>query len=510
MASMAEQQPIIPLTLYQKRWIEDKSRFKIGMISRQGGKSFGTALEAVIDCLEHKTKWVFLSAGERQSKELMSTAATHARALNLAISEIEGTFKDGKEEYKQLEIVFTNGSRIIGLPANPATARGHSAHILLDEFAFHKDSRAIWKALFPTVTRGYKIRIISTPQGKKNKFYELWTAKTVQMFDGLNHEYKGERGGYSKHRIDIYAAVKMGLELKDEEGKLIEPEDLRLALNDDEAWAQEYEIDFLDELTAWLTYDLIEGVEDPRVEMSPLWVDQLLAAAIGHHNEWKQSEAQPNFSAGDEIMKNVLFPGELYIGFDVARVRDLSIIWLDELIDGIARTRAIIDLRKQPFGVQRLVLFTLLRLKQVRRCCIDQTGIGADLSERAVELFGTYKVEPITFTSQSKEAMATGIKQSFEDRKDLIPAESNIRQSLHAVKKITTTTGNFRFDADRDEKIGHADHFWAKALAIQARSKPSVDAAATPIAANPDNYHAERRQHAGAPRIRCNRRYRTV
>ncbi|MEA5113030.1 MAG: terminase family protein [Geobacteraceae bacterium] len=493
MALRAEpQKPVIPLTLYQKRWIEDKSRFKIGMISRQGGKSFGTALEAVIDCLEHKTKWVFLSAGERQSKELMATAATHARALNLAVSEIEATFKDGDAEYKQLEIVFPNGSRIVGLPANPATARGHSAHILLDEFAFHKDSRAIWKALFPTVTRGYKIRIISTPQGKKNKFYELWTAKTLQMFDGLEHEWKGERGGYSKHRIDIHAAVKMGLELKDEEGAPIEPEDLRLALNDDEAWAQEYEIDFLDEMTAWLTYDLIEGVEDARVEVFPLWADRLLAAAIAFHSEWKQSENPPVFTAGDEIMRDVLFVGDLYAGFDVARHRDLSIIWLDEDLLGIARTRAVIDLRKQPFGVQRLVLFTLLRLKQMRRCCIDQTGIGADIAEKALELFGSHKVEPITFTAQSKEALATGIKQNFEDKKDCIPAETNIRQSLHSVKKITTSTGNFRFDADRDEKIGHADHFWAKALADQARAKSGAPAAAAPVEQPANNYHAER------------------
>src|SRR5574340_828180 len=144
----------------------------------------------------------------------MATAAIHARAMNAAIREIEGTFLDEKDkpEYKQLEIIFPNGSRIVGLPATPSTARGHSANILLDEFAFHKDSRAIWAALFPTVTRGYKIRIISTPQGKKNKFYELWTAKTLQMFDGTQHEVKNERGGYSKHRVTIEQAVTMGLE----------------------------------------------------------------------------------------------------------------------------------------------------------------------------------------------------------------------------------------------------------------------------------------------------------
>jgi len=468
-------EPLIKLTEYQKRWIEDRSRFKIGMMSRQAGKSFGTSLEAVIDCYERKTKWVFLSAGERQSRELMATAAMHARAIGLAVVELEGTFKEGDSEYKQLEIVFPNGSRIIGLPANPATARGHSAHILLDEFAFHKDSRAIWKALFPTVTRGYMIRIISTPMGKKNKFYELWTAKTLQTFFGLEHEVKGERGGWSKHKVDINDAVEMGLVLMDEDGGQIEPEDLRLALADDEAWHQEYLCEFLDETTAWLPYDLIEGVEDIQLDPMPLWAEELVNAAIDHHEQYKSYENPPPFTAGDSILADVLFPGELYAGFDVARRRDLSIIWLDELIGDLARSRAVIDLKKQPFGVQRLVLFSLLRLPQMRRCCIDETGIGMDLAEKALEIFGENLVEPVTFTPKSKEALATGIRKSFEDRKDRIPADTQIRNSLHTIKKIATSTGNFRFDADREETTGHADHFWAKALCVQARSTPVED-----------------------------------
>jgi phage FluMu gp28-like protein len=467
-------EPLIKLTEYQKRWIEDKSRFKIGMMSRQGGKSFGTSLEAVIDCYEHKTKWVFLSAGERQSRELMSTAAMHARAIGLAVIELEGTFKEGDTEYKQLEIVFPNGSRIIGLPANPATARGHSAHILLDEFAFHKDSRAIWKALFPTVTRGYKIRIISTPMGKKNKFYELWTAKTLQTFNGVEHEVKGERGGWSKHKVDIFDAVAMGLTLVDEDGNEIEPEDLRLALADDEAWHQEYLCEFIDETTAFLTYDLIESVEDVRIDHYPHWAEELVNAAIDFHEEHKSEENPPPFTAGREILADVLFAGDLYLGFDVARRRDMSIIWLDEDSAGVARARAVIDLKKQPFGVQRLVLFSLLRLSRMRRGCIDETGVGMQLAEEALEMFGSHMVEPVTFTPKSKEALANGIKKSFEDQKDRIPAETAIRQSLHTVKKVATSAGNFRFDADREETTGHADHFWAKSLAVMARSNPSA------------------------------------
>lgn len=464
--------PLVPLTLYQQRWVQDDSRLKIGMMSRQSGKSFGTALEAVIDCFKRKTTWVFLSAGERQSKELMAKAAMHAKAMNLAILEISDTFKDENDvrtEYKQLEIIFPNGSRIIGLPANPATARGHSANILLDEFGLHKDSRAIWTALYPSITRGYKIRVISTPLGKKNKFYEIWTGLTLQIWDGLDYRHVGDKGGWSKHKVTIYDAVAMGLELYDDDfNPTSDPEYLRLGLGDDEAWHQEYLCEFIDEATAWLTYDLIESVEDVRLDASPAWLDELLSEAVAYHEEWKTVERPPVSFEAAHILDKALISGDLYAGFDVARHRDMSLIWLDEMVGDTARCRGVANLTKQPFGVQKLVLFALLKHPKMRRCCIDQTGLGAMLAEEAVTMFGSL-AEGVTFTNASKEAMAVGIKRSFQDRRDAIPPDTTIRLSLHTVKKIATAAGNFRFDADRDEKIGHADHFWAKALSVEAR-----------------------------------------
>ena len=50
MASQAK--GIVPLYGYQKRWIEDKSRFKIANKGRQTGFSFGVALEVVLDAVQ--------------------------------------------------------------------------------------------------------------------------------------------------------------------------------------------------------------------------------------------------------------------------------------------------------------------------------------------------------------------------------------------------------------------------------------------------------------------------
>jgi len=83
-------------------------------------------------------------------------------------------------------------------------------------------------------------------------------------------------------------------------------------------------------------------------------------------------------------------------------------------------------------------------------------------------------VEPITFTSANQEALAGLLKQNIEDQQSRIPAENHIRESLHSVKRYQTPTGHFRFDAEKTEKTGHADHFWSKALAVMAASRPAA------------------------------------
>jgi hypothetical protein len=57
--------------------------------------------------------------------------------------------------------------RIKILPANPRTARGFSGDLILDEFAFHDDSTAIWEAAEPILSANpdFLCRIASTPNG---------------------------------------------------------------------------------------------------------------------------------------------------------------------------------------------------------------------------------------------------------------------------------------------------------------------------------------------------------
>ena len=399
----------VQLLKYQQEWVNDDSRFKICDKGRQTGFSFCSALEVVLDCVSHKTMWIILSAGERQSKEYMEKVKLHAKAVGIAAEVLQSTFTMEDKDYKLLEVSFPNGSRALGLPANPDTARGFSGNVILDEFAFHRDARKIWTALLPTITRGYKVRVISTPNGQQGKFYELWN----------NPEW-------SKHFVDIYRARKDGLD--------IDVEALHAACDSEEDWQQEYCGVFLDEASAMITFEMINSCESE--------------------------------DATTELPEPFEPAGDLYLGMDIGRKRDLTVIWLDEKLGDVFWTRMVLILNRQPFRNQRETLYQYLAMPKLRRACLDSTGIGAQLAEEAREKFGS-KVEAVTFTPAVKQDLALYQKECFEDKKCRIPAVKEIRSDLHAVKKIVTTANNIRYDAGRDEN-GHADRFWASALAKHA------------------------------------------
>ena len=337
------------------------------MFARQAGKSFTTTLEIVLDCLEaeargQRTRWVILSRGERQAKEVMNEGIKrHLEAAGVACEVMEVPFD---ATTNALEVILPNGSKITALPANPDTARGFSANVFLDEFAFHQDSRAIWKALFPVISAGWKLRVVSTPNGKGNKFYELIT-------DVKNTEW-------SRHIVDIYQAVSDGLPR--------DIEQLKAGLNDPDAWAQEFELKWLDEASAWLSYDLIHGVEDDFAGL-------------------------PEHYAG----------GLCYVGVDIGIRNDLFVIWVVERVGDVLWTRDIITRRRASFAEQADLLDDVFARYRVLRCCMDQTGMGEKPVEDAQRAHGTNRVEGVVFNTSSKLSLATIGKEAFEDKKTAFP-----------------------------------------------------------------------------------------
>lgn len=439
---------------FQRRWAEDRSLAKIWEASRQIGKTFALTLDAVIETSQSNRpiESVYGSASARQVYKAGREMRKHIRVLKVATDQILTSEKENTEM-----IVFPPGDRILNLvPSNPDTTAGFSGNVYLDEFALHKDSYSIWKAIFPSITRGYRLRIASTHRGKKTKFYELT-----------------RNPKYSLHKTTITDAVADGLDLRDEDGNLITPDDLRALLGDEETWLEEYMVDPQDETTAWLTHAMLFAVEDENIDSAPAWTEKLVERAGEAHRQYKRHRAEPDWweSEARQITAPLAEIGEpLDLGMDIGREKDLSVIWLLARKELAKKTVVVIELKKAPFYVQEKILWALLPYVRTQgRACIDRSGIGRQLAENARDRFGS-KVEEVNFTNENKETLAVGLRDALEDHGILIPKDDAIHTSLHSVKKTTTATGLNRFDAARTDRTGHADHFWALALAEHAGS----------------------------------------
>jgi len=407
----ATPKPFLNLLPYQRQDVESQARFRWSCWSRQSGKSFTKSLRRILRGIQRRRNQIFLSASERQSRELMQKARMHCQTLQMATRQCNSRFFEGTS-MRQLEFVLPNGVRIIGLPANPQTMRGFTGDVFLDEFAMHTDDRAIWASIFPTLLRGNgELDIASTPKGKRNMFYDL----------SLNERFE-------RSTVTLYDAVDQGLE--------VDPADIRSSMADEELFRQEFLCEFLDEATALLTYDQIAACEDATLDK-------------------------------DTPIDGLSADGDLTIGIDVGRKHDLTVIWILERQAETLVTRAVLERRNQPFRVQYRLIREVLSLPDVRRCCIDAGGIGMQLAEAAVEDFGRHRVEAVTFTNTIKNQLSAHLRIAVEDRRIRIPVDQAIRNDWHALERSITERGLVRFDAARSTS-GHADRFWAAALAVRA------------------------------------------
>jgi phage FluMu gp28-like protein len=106
MSVVVPDSPIIEFLPYQKAWIADQSRFKIGMFTRRGGKTFGSCGEIVDDCVKaemdnRKTRWTILSRSETTAKEALEDALKPMTRAYYAV--LKGLSRRGQVRFEQDE-----------------------------------------------------------------------------------------------------------------------------------------------------------------------------------------------------------------------------------------------------------------------------------------------------------------------------------------------------------------------------------------------------------------------
>ncbi len=302
----------------------------------------------------------------------------------------------------------------------PATSN-KLAGTFLDRF------RALIKGESTDIKRDLKVRVVSTFNGRNNKFFTLWE--------------KAKENGYSAHKVTIHDAVADGMPL--------DAEKLRLALDDADIWAQEYECEPMDSSSVLLTYELIAKCESPEAT----------------------TLVSPEFWVGGSR-------GSLVMGLDFARKRDLSVAWTDELVGDVSQAREVLEMRAMSTPDQIELLRP--RIRKCKRVCVDYTGPGVGMGDYLAKEFGEYnpdrhqfgKIELVTFGNANKVEMFTKLRMAFEQGKTRVPINRAIREDLHSMQRVVSPQGNITYRAPHTDD-GHADRCTAKALSEKARTQMS-------------------------------------
>ncbi|MDR2778731.1 MAG: terminase family protein [Puniceicoccales bacterium] len=426
---------------YQVNWILDNSRLKILEKSRQIGMTLATAYGAVrryVSKQNNYDTWV-TSRDELQAKLFIDDCKKFAKILSPACDFFGHRLILEDKIGISTSLEFFNGPSINSLSSNVNAQAGKRGTRILDEFALHSDQKNLYTIALPGITWGGQLEILSTHRGSNNFFNKL----ICEIRDGEN------RKNFSYHCVTLQDALdsgflgklKMRIPESDERFQMSDAEyfdTVRNSCPDNESFLQEYMCVPADDRLAFITSDMVASCEYQADEQ----------------NSW-------------ELYDFSTETGDCFLGIDIARSHDLTVFWLLERRGDVLCTRKVLTMHNVPFSEQEKRLQKFFEIKNLRRICIDQTGIGRQFFERASENFWKYRVEGVTFTNRTKEELAYRLREIFEKKLIKIPGDDFIRADLRSVRRETTFAGNVRFAGDRG-KNGHADRFWALALAIHA------------------------------------------
>lgn len=438
---------------YQAAWIKDHSRLKLMEKARQIGLSWSTAWacdeRTAMQGNKHD-QWVS-SRDDIQARLFIEDCKMWVKVLALAAEDLGEIVLDKEKKFSAYVLEFANGKRIHSMSSNPDAQAGKRGGRVLDEFALNPDPRKLWSIAYPGITWGGELEVISTHRGSKNFFNDLVREAREQ----------GNPKKLSLHRVTLQDALDQGFLWKLQQS--LPADDERQGMDeatyfdftksgcaDEESFLQEFMCEPADDDVAFLEYDLIA------------------AAEYGRGIEWQTKES-----------------GRLFAGIDIGRKKDLTVLWLLELLGDVLYTREVICLQNMRKSEQEAILWPIMA--KCDRVCMDYTGLGIGWGDDAVDKFGSHRVECVTFTGRVKEALAYPVRSKMEDRLLRIPYDKHVRSDLRSVTKQTTAAGNIRFTAERTPD-GHADRFWALALACEAARSPLVEYAYESVGRNNDHY----------------------
>lgn len=401
-------------TAYQATLLEDPRKRIAVRWSRQAGKTTCIALRAIWFALTHPKTLTLIVAPTLRQSMIMSDRIQDFLA---------GLPKDKRsqliEKLQRTTVRFRNGSRIVALPNSPQLLRGYTAdQVIADEAGFFReDDLVFYNVLYPMLsTTDGTLIASSTPWSKDSVFYRMC-----------------QNPEFSKHVTTCEDVVKSGL-IKQ---SFIDEMRAQLPF---ERFQREFMAEFVEDVDAWLTQSLIVSCIDSNLQ--PL-----------------------DFQDVPQ--------GEFYVGVDFGKEQDFSVILVVEKAGQILR---VLHMHRFPLKTEYASVIGYVkslqdRWQSVRAVYADITGVGGYIVEDMVRS-GIQGVNGVTFTVQSKEEMATILREKMRTGEVKIPyvparklEDIDLTAELNIEKYELMKTGHLRFSHPEG---GHDDVFWSTALAVYA------------------------------------------
>lgn len=309
----------------------------------------------------------------------------------------------------QREFEFSNGSRIICETTGDSgeTIRGYTAHcIILEEAGSIKDS-IIQEVILPMgSTTDADIIKIGTPRGK-NHFFE-----------------SSKDPNYAVHQYNYEYAIRAGLITREY------VEEMRRTLPEI-SFRTELGAEFIEDQDAYFSYELIDSVTDNSLQ----W--QIYTPIAG---------------------------ATYFIGADIARLgQDSTCITTIELMNRKARVVQIVDLSKNKLDVVIDRLNELIVYYNPKRVFVDETGLGAGVSDILTKKWNIPKLQQgnqiskfphnyeysdrvigVKFTIQSKLDMYSNLKVAMQNKVLSIPNNPKLIAQLRDFRYELTENMNVK------------------------------------------------------------------
>jgi len=288
---------VIKLFDYQMRMLEafENYRFNIVLSSRQSGKTTCSTILALHEACFKDDKNIVIVANKE------ATAKNIFKRVKLAYEQLPNWLKPGVKKWGETSIEFTNGS-YIGISTTTGSAgRGEAVNLLLlDELAFISPESIVedfWKSIYPTISRAKTSRILitSTPNGKNNLFYRLYS-------DALK-----ENSRFHAERVDWWEVPD-----RDEQWKL----DQIRELGSYEAFSQEYGNEFLDTGDASLNEELFDRLKADCREPLHILKD-------GKYKIWEEYDPEKIYAIGGDVSEGVGLDASVLEIFDITNPTEI-------------------------------------------------------------------------------------------------------------------------------------------------------------------------------------------